>query len=242
MGGYIQIGEGAYYAQELTKARLQGRVTSLPIEADPPIYTAWDLGIDDTTAIWVCQPVGHEVRIIDYYEDRGEPASFYAQWLQTRGYDTGTALLPHDAGRREMSSLATYEDHLRKAGLTNTRIVPRTQDLMGDIQRTRSFLARCWFDEDRCKDGLLALGSYRVEMDDKLRTPKPRPVHDWASHAADAFRQLATLTVEQLRPGTTRYDRRFDVNTGRARNVDPVRGPDRRRYTQGRQGRSRLGY
>jgi len=191
MGGYQQVGEGAYYANELSRARLEGRVCRIPVEADAPIYTGWDLGIDDSTAIWVAQPIGHEIRLIDYYEDRGERAAHYAQWVRDHGYDTGEAYLPHDAGTRELGSLVSYQDHLTKAGIVRSRVMPRTTNLMGDVQMVRSFINRCWFDEDRCADGLVALGAYRVEMDEKLRTPKPRPVHDWASHGADAFRILS---------------------------------------------------
>jgi len=215
-GGYQQIGEGAYYANELTKARLDGRITKIPIEAEPPIHTAWDLGIDDATAIWVCQPVGHEIRLIDYYENRGQAAAHYAHWLRERGYTTGTAFLPHDAGIRDLGAMVSYQGHLKKAGLENTKVMPRTTDLMGDIQRTRSFLSRCWFDADRCKDGLLALGSYRVEIDDKLRTPKPRPVHDWASHGADAFRLLSQSTNQLTSSAYGRADVDVRINFTRA--------------------------
>ena len=211
-GGYQLIGEGAYFATELAKARSEGRVCTFPIEREPPIHSGWDLGIDDVTAIWVAQPVGREVHLIDFYEGRGEDAAHYAQWLIDNGYNTGTALLPHDAGMREKGTAKTYEQHLWAAGLKDTRVLPRTANLLGDIQLARSFMPKCWFHETRCKDGLKALGAYRVEMDEKLQTPKLRPVHDWASHPADAFRALAHMTQEQLSPGTTDYDPAIRIN------------------------------
>jgi phage terminase large subunit len=224
-GDYQRIGEGAYYAKELAKVRADGRVDEFPIEREPPIHTGWDLGIDDCTAIWAAQVVGMQVRLIDYYEDRGEDAKHYAEWALDHGYNTGEALLPHDAGIRDLGQLLSYEEHLNRAGLKNTRVLPRTTDLMGDIQRTRSFLAKCYFrDVPEVQEGLKVLGAYRVEMDTKLRTPKPRPVHDWASHGSDAFRQLAVGLIPE---GRTPYSGiRINLPGERAR----IRGRGPRRY------------
>lgn len=201
-GGYQYIGEGAYYATQLARARSEGRVCTFPIEADPPIYTGWDLGIDDVTAIWAAQPVGRELHIVDFYQDHGREAAHYARWCRDNGY-TGTALLPHDAGQREKGTGKTYAMHLREAGLQDLRVLPQCRNLMDDIQQVRSFFPRCWFHEVNCKEGLKALGAYRVEMDEKALTPKQRPRHDWASHPADAFRALSKLNPSDLHDGYT---------------------------------------
>ncbi len=245
MGAYQRVGEGAYYAKELNRMRSQGRLCSLPIEREPPIYTGWDLGIDDVTAIWVAQPVGRELHVIDCYENRGVDAKHYADWVKDNEYDTGDALLPHDAGHREKGTARTYEEHLRAAGLRRTRVLPQTRDLLNDIQLVRSFMSRCWFDEKRCKDGLKALGAYRVEMDEKLLTPRPRPVHDWSSHFADGFRSLSKLTAEQLQPGETLYAESLRINLGtprRDRGGDGATlGYDRGRAARSDFQRNRLG-
>jgi phage terminase large subunit len=232
-GGYQHIGDNAYYAAQLSRARIEGRVCSLPVDGDALIYTGWDLGIDDYTAIWVAQPVGREVHVVDYLEDNGKPASYYASWVRDHGYDTGEALLPHDAGMREKGTGRTYEEHLRQAGLTRTRIVPQTRNLLTDIESVRKFLAKCWFDERRCGNGLKALGAYRVEMDEKLRIPKPKPVHDWSSHGADAFRTLSAMALTS--PGATRYDTDGSINL-RYRRAD-----DRGGTTLGHRGRGAMG-
>ena len=51
-------------------------------------------------------------------------------------------------------------------------------------------LARCWFDHTKCKDGLDALRQYRWDANDRGDL-KNKPVHDWTSHSADAFRYFA---------------------------------------------------
>lgn len=189
-GAYRSNAATAFYGEQLTKARLDDRFCVLPIETNPPIVTAWDLGVT-VTAIWVAQKVGREVRVIDYLENTGKDAAYYAKWIKDNGYDTGPALLPHDADIRDRTA-KTYVQHLNEAGLWNVIVLPRTNDVIGDIQTVRVFLAQCWFDRERCKDGLKALGSYRWDWDTRLGTPKQRPVGDWASHGADAMRYLAT--------------------------------------------------
>jgi phage terminase large subunit len=197
-GGYRSMAEGAYYAEQLTTAREQGRITSVPVERGPVVHTGWDIGIDDCTAIWAAQVVGRELHLIDYYEDRGKDAAHYAEWMRRNGYDTGMAYLPHDGDTRERGTGKTYSDVLREADVRNVQVVPRTASLMADIQATRAFFAKCWFDADRCRAGLKCLGAYRVEWDFDGETPKQRPVHDWSSHGADAFRTLAASGVDSM--------------------------------------------
>lgn len=226
MGHYQRIGEGAYYANELARLYSQDRITSLPVERNYPIFTAWDIGIDDMTAIWVCQMVGREVHVVDFHQDRGNDAAYYAKWVRDRGYDTGTALLPHDAGHQEKGSGRTYEQHLNEAGLARTVVLPRTNNLMRDVQEVRVFLALCWFDKDHCEPtGLKLLGRYRVAMDERLNIPLPRPVKDGSDHCADAFRTLAM---------GAHYLTADDPLQGRSPNVPHRRtddyGPYRRTY------------
>ena len=59
---------------------------------------------------------------------------------------------------------------------------------MDGIESTRTFLNKCWFDEDKTKKGLEALLQYRSSYNEKKKIWSQKPVHDWTSHAADAFR------------------------------------------------------
>lgn len=184
--------QGAYYGQEIQQAQADQRITRVPYERGSPVHTAWDLGIDDATAIWFAQRVGREVRVIDYYEASGMDAAHYAGVCRDKGYQYGEHLLPHDAGKREIGTGETYEDLLNKAELPGTtRVLHRTQDLVGDINKTREFLSICYFDAGKCDRGIEALRQYRREFDEKLKTWRRTPLHDWSSHSADAFRALA---------------------------------------------------
>lgn len=200
---------GAYYGKQMAEAERAGRITRVPWDPACTVDTAWDLGIDDATSIWFVQQVGREVRVIDFYEASGAGAEHYAKVLKEKPYTYGKHLLPHDVEHQEWGSGKSRADVLRNLGLRITTVpLAPVED---GIQAVRSLLPRCWFDAENCKRGLEAMRQYQREYDDKLQTFKARPRHDWASHAADAFRYLAqglrTTPAEDRRPmQSTDYD------------------------------------
>lgn len=182
--------EGAYYAAEMTKAEADKRVCRVPVEPTVKVDTAWDLGIDDATAIWFVQDVGQERRLIDYLEVSGEGLPQIVKRLEDRGYRYGRHLLPHDVEARELGTGVSRKETLERLGLRNIEVVPQ-QEVADGINAVRLMLSRCWFDSERCAKGVEALKCYRREWDGKRQTWKERPYHDHTSHAADAFRYLA---------------------------------------------------
>jgi hypothetical protein len=186
---FVAAIRGAIYRSELAAIEADGRLCSVPYDPAVPVWTAWDLGIGDATAIWCAQLVGKEIHIIDYYEATGEPLTHYVQWLDARPYRYGTDLLPHDAQARELGTGKTREEMLRANGRRVT-IVP-AQSVDDGIEATKMMLGRCWFDRDRTARGRECLAHYRRDFNDKLGIYKAAPVHDWASHASDSLRYLA---------------------------------------------------
>jgi hypothetical protein len=185
--------KGAYYAAQMEAARLDGRVCKIPKLPHVPVNTFWDLGWNDTTVIWFHQRVGLEHRFIDYIEGNGKDLAFFANELAAKGYTYGKHYLPHDA---ENKTLASGGKSVRMVlqGLMPSHsfeVVPRTDSLVVSINETRAVIPACYFDADKCADGLAALEAYRKEWDEKLGTFKEQPLHDWASNGADAFRQFA---------------------------------------------------
>jgi hypothetical protein len=63
-------------------------------------------------------------------------------------------------------------------------------------------LPRAWFDAERCAKGIHALRHYRREWNEAAQTWRSSPVHDHASHGADAARYLA-LGVRENTPHTS---------------------------------------
>lgn len=183
--------EGAYFAREMARARTEGRLTAVPHAPGLPVNTFWDLGFNDTTAIWFHQRVGREDRFIDYLEGAGEGLAFYARALAERPYVYGAHYLPHDVEAGELGTGTSRRRMLEDLGVRPVVTVARTRDLAGDIQAARNALAACWFDAGRCATGIARLDAYRREWDDRLGVWRDRPRHDQASHGADAFRAFA---------------------------------------------------
>lgn len=189
-GAFLTHHEGAYYSLEMRDANAQGRITAVPYETVSPVITAWDLGIGDTTAIWFAQMIGPETRLIDHYEASGVGLDHYVRVLQQKGYIYDQHILPHDVRVRELGSGKSRLETLQSLGLNNIQIAPQL-NVDDGIQASRSLLATCWFDAEKCAHGVDALRAYHREYDDNNRVWKGRPSHDWSSHSADAFRYLA---------------------------------------------------
>lgn len=183
--------EGSYYAKEMAQADTDKRICRIPIDQSAKVNTSWDIGIDDATAIWFFQDIGLERRLIDYIEVSGEGLPQIAKRLDAKGYRYGRHIMPHDADAREKGSGTSYREQFEALGFRDVEINTRTEDLVGDIGHTRMHIAKCWFDQDRCARGIEALKQYRREWDGKRQTWRERPLHDWTSHPADAFRELA---------------------------------------------------
>jgi len=178
---------GAYFGKEMAEAEREGRICSVPHDPAVSVQTWWDLGIDDSTAIWFVQYVGREIHVIDYIEANGEALPYYAKELDKRPYRYSDHILPHDAAARELGTGKTRVETLNGLGLRSAVVTP-AQDVADGINAARLLIPRCWFDVAKCKRGIEALRQYRREYDDKLKSFKSRPLHDWSSHGADAFR------------------------------------------------------
>lgn len=203
---------GSYYADWMDKADREGRIGKVEHDPDHPVHTAWDLGIGDSTVVWMFQLIGREVRVIDYLEGSGVGLAWYVNRLagETRyrddgkrsdlvrpieghehrkGYRFSDHYLPHDADVSELGTGRRRIDLLFDMGLTGY-VLPRV-GIDDGIQAARHLLPRCHFDAVRCERGIDALRSYRRDWDERLQNYRDRPLHDWSSHAADAFRYLA---------------------------------------------------
>jgi hypothetical protein len=179
---------GAYYARELQIAETEGRITRVPHDHSLLVHTAWDLGMSDSMSIWFFQTIGREIRVIDYLESSGYGLDYYAARLRERAYNYGTHYGPHDLKVRELGTGKSRYEVARNLGITFN--VVRDIGIKDGIDAGRMLVARCWFDVAKCATGLNALRQYRERVDEK-RQIAMGPLHDWTSHAADAFRYLA---------------------------------------------------
>lgn len=182
--------KGAIYAVELASVREAGRVTRVPYEPALPVNTDWDLGIGDSTAIWLSQSLySGEVRLIGYLHGSGQGLPAYAQRLQALPYAYGVHYMPHDVRVREFTTGVERLTVARQL-LGNVQVTPKLP-LDDGISAVRLLFPRCWFDAERCQEGLEALQHYTWDYNTRIHEFKPLPLHNWASHGADAFRGLA---------------------------------------------------
>jgi phage terminase large subunit len=181
---------GAFYGREMEKAEKEDRIGGVPYDRILPVVTGWDLGIDDTTVIWFAQVRHREVRLIDYIEEGGQGLDYYVKEITKRGYNYSYHILPHDVNVRELTTGKSRLESLRSMGLKNVRVADKLS-LEDGINAARLLIGKSYFDAERCKRGIEALKSYERKWDAKNKIMQQRPLHNWASHGADAFRSLA---------------------------------------------------
>ena len=181
---------GAYYGRLLVEAEDAGRITRVPYDPALPVHTAWDLGINDSTAIWFAQVYrGGAVNVIDYYENTGFGLDHYAEVLRQKDYHYGDHLAPHDIEIRELGSGKSRMETAFSLGIS-FKVVSKMKVADG-INAARLLMPKCYFDRDKCHTGLEMMKQYRQEWDEKKKRFRDQPRHDYTSHAADAFRYLA---------------------------------------------------
>jgi len=213
---------GAYYGVLMREAGPR----ILHIDHDPqfPVYTAWDIGRRDDTAIWWYQVIGSEVRVIDYHASSLKDVAYYAGQLLGRrvtidfvgdevrvgkheyipglerrlSYRYAQHWLPHDARAWTLAAKRSVIEQLM-AAVGNCQIAPDL-DIQDGIQAVRMMLPRTWFNSTWCEDGIEALKNYQREWDEDSKVFKKTPKHDWTSHPADAFRMLALSWRAEFKP------------------------------------------
>lgn len=187
---------GAIWADCIVKAEAEGRIGEVKHEPGFPVFTGWDLGFDDDTAVWFYQVIGAEIRVIDYFDDRLKDIEYYANMLKSKakvhGYQYGTHYLPHDARPRTLAAGGkSILQQLIDCDVGRFVIAPRL-DVEEGIQAARATFPKCWFDRKATEKGRDYLVGYRRTWDDEKRVFSTSPLHDFCSHAADAWRCVST--------------------------------------------------
>lgn len=182
---------GAVYGKQIAEAMSDDRLLqSMEVVEGVDVQTAWDLGFDDSTAIWWFQVLRDEIHILDYYENSGQHIAHYCDVVRNRaqenGYRYGKHWVPHDAAHELLA--AGGRSIVQQADALGVRmwVVPATSQQNG-IEAARKTLERCWFYVPRTEIGLEALRQYQFQFDADKKVFKSKPRHDWASHGSDAF-------------------------------------------------------
>lgn len=215
--------DGAYWSEAMMAARKAGRITAVPHTADVPVDTWWDIG-NDTTSIWFTQSIGLQVHVLAYYANSDTGIAHYIQYLveimRKRVYRYGVHNFPHDMDNTDWANPdeKSRKDVAIEQGLPGpAKVWPRMADKDNGIEAGRIFIQHCVFDEEQCEEGIAGLDAYRKEWDALRGVWKDKPLHDWASHPADAFQQLALYhkTPLQQQQILTQHGAREIVPQGR---------------------------
>lgn len=219
---------GAFYASEFRHVDQEGRICNVPHDPNYPVFTAWDLGRTDDTSIWWFQIIAGEIRVIDFHSSSGKKPGYYASQITGReieidligddlhverggffeeaahrmAYRYETHFLPHDARAKTLAAKgkSLIEQYAAALGIDKMAIVPSIAVIDG-IQAARMMFPRVYFDTERTQLGTDALREYRRDWDEDKRIFSDKPVHNWSSNPADAFRMMAVAwRHEQAKP------------------------------------------
>lgn len=192
--------EGAYYTAEMHAARQSGRITKLIKDPSHAVYTFWDLGLNDQMSIWFAQYINGRLHFIDYDESSNEGWEYYAKLLQDRGYVYDKHFFPHDGNKRVRGAqVFTDKEMALSLGIRPIQVIPVTTSVFADIRNyCKPALALCSFDIEKCAVGINHLDNYRKKWDKSASMYTEDPLHDEASHGADAFRTAAVALKNGL--------------------------------------------
>lgn len=228
---------GSYYGKLMKAAQEGGRIRRIDHDPDLPVDTWWDLGVNDANSIWFTQTLRspREIRVIDFYQNTDEGLGHYINILQTKAmsdkYVYGTHYAPHDIKVREYTSGISRLETAKKMGI-NFEIAPN-ESIEDGIEAVRQTIPVCWFDEERCKEGIRALKSYHKKWDDVHKVYRKTPDHDWSSNPADAFRYMAlSHKIKEIKSGLKRR-----ILTGKLSTKYAPSDPFKRRREENRRAR-----
>jgi len=201
---------GAIYTREILAMVEDQRIRPTPYDPRLPVHRVWDLGWNDAMSIIMVQKTTPTtVAIINYREDSGRRYDDLIEEMKGLRYRWGWDYMPHDAEQHHPTSGTNARKLLTKLGC-HVKIIPRS-DPEARIRAARMMFPRVYIDDtDRKADSGYLGGARLLECLKRYKRNVPKtteepmsPVHDAASHAADAFGALAEI-VDQIRNETER--------------------------------------
>lgn len=184
--------KGSYYIDQIEQAKKDERIGDFPHDGYMSVDTFWDLGVDDSTAVWFRQVKQDKIKFINYYENSGKDLRHYVSMLAETGYRYRTHFLPHDADHRNVQTGKTsadiFQDLLDAYQVSGEVEVLKKCPVQDGINAVRSRFSRYCFDENNCHLGLKHIEGYHRKWDRHRKVFIQQPVHDSSSHAADALR------------------------------------------------------
>ena len=200
--------DGTYYSRLIREqVEQKGQINPDVYDEALDLFAAMDLGMNDSLVTIVFGLDGDQMRVVDSYANSGESLLHYVKWLKDNYRQCTTLFMPHDANVRELSSKISRAQFMRSEGY-RVYVLPKTESVVNDIEIVRQRIANVWFQEGKTKELVSYLKKYRKEFDEKRQVFKDQPVHDEASHYADAFRYAILGAIKFRQWGRRKSARR----------------------------------
>jgi len=187
--------EGSIYGDIIKTLEEKKQLSRVAYDPALLVHTAWDLGVDDSTAIIFYQQLGNQILIIDYYENNREGLPHYIQTVKDKDYIYGEHFAPHDLEVMEFSTGKTRREVAYQLGV-RFKILPKI-NLEDGIHSLKMVLPKCWFNMETTKPLIDALRNHHRKYNEKMKMFSNKPVKCWDSHACDAARYMA-LSITDL--------------------------------------------
>ena len=202
--------QGAIYAREIEAMQLANRFTRVPYDPLLPVHTIWDLGWNDQMVIILVQRVASEIRVIGCIADSLRTLDSYVGELNVLGYRWGTDWIPHD-GRAKNTHTGKSTEEMLRSMKRKVQVVPQI-GIEDGIKAARMLFPRVYMDKG-ASDLLNSLKRYkRVQHSNGTFGA---PLHDDASHGADAWRYLAIVADKLSNDEAPAYDYTQSAAQGR---------------------------
>src|ERR1700722_6349743 len=134
---------GSIYGEWIENAEQHGRIKPNLFDPDLPVYTAWDLGYGDATAVWFYQLAYGEIRFIDYWEDTQRDVQQCCEALYGRKIDVKD-LNPETSAVVKWSFGEENNHKHRQAYRYERHHQPHDAAYKLQAARGRSFAQQCW--------------------------------------------------------------------------------------------------
>lgn len=180
--------DNSYYGWCLEKMRKENRICSVSWQPHIPVHVSMDLGYNDDTVLIFFQIAGKEIHVIDYYENRDFGLEHYAKVIKEKAYTYGRYFAPHDSKAHHLGTGTSAYERAMEHDIHLTVLPTAKISIRDGIDCVRSSLEYTWIDEKKCSRLITCLENYQKTRDESNKVYREKPKHNWASHAADAFR------------------------------------------------------
>jgi hypothetical protein len=194
--------QGAYYTKEMEHAEYENRIVDFDINPHSPVYTSWDIGVRDSTAVCFFQSYNGKIHYIGYIEGNGKGVQDYKQEMEDLktmlGFKKwGYHWAPHDIRNREWGSSALSRLKIAASIGLHFQIAPELS-IQDRISGGRAFLPDCVFHKTHCKQLIRCMREAMREYDEVHKIFKDTPLHNWALHGFDSFTYGAIAWRDQF--------------------------------------------